>query len=85
MQAQQVLRQRFPGMEVVPSTYPVSAQKVGCLVHVPRASEAHPHLYHSPHFVPYCKRWVDRIVIGDAKLQAVLKAQHGRVLADLPG
>ena len=28
MQAQQVLRQRFPGMEVVPSTYPVSAQKV---------------------------------------------------------
>ena len=28
MQAQQVLRQRFPGMEVVPSNYPVSAQKV---------------------------------------------------------
>ncbi|CAK0784128.1 hypothetical protein CVIRNUC_007331 [Coccomyxa viridis] len=27
MQAQQVLRQRFPGMEVVPSTYPVSPQK----------------------------------------------------------
>lgn len=27
MQAQQVLRQRFPGMEVIPSTYPVSAQK----------------------------------------------------------
>ncbi|CAL5230029.1 g13474 [Coccomyxa viridis] len=27
MQAQQVLRQRFPGMEVVPSTYPVSAQR----------------------------------------------------------
>ena len=27
MQAQQVLRQRFPGMEVIPSTYPVSPQK----------------------------------------------------------
>ena len=27
MQAQQVLRQRFPGMEIVPSTYPVSPQK----------------------------------------------------------
>ena len=27
MQAQQVLRQRFSGMEVIPSTYPVSSQK----------------------------------------------------------
>lgn len=31
MQAQQVLRQRFPGMEVVPSTYPVSPQKASCI------------------------------------------------------
>ena len=31
MQAQQVLRQRFSGMEVIPSTYPVSSQKVGYL------------------------------------------------------
>ena len=31
MQAQQVLRHRFPGMEVVPSTYPVSPQKASCI------------------------------------------------------
>ncbi len=39
MQAQQVLRQRFPGMEVVPSTYPVSAQRVGYL---PRPTQLSP-------------------------------------------
>ena len=86
MQAQQVLRQRFPGMEVIPSTYPVSAQKVGCFFHDLTASQAHPHLCQK---YPLCQRrarlqaWTEQHVSKFARPPAVNESP-GSVLADLP-